>query len=237
MVDPVEEQINLIIDEIDATIAGKYPFRLRDMLEHPLDYKDRPTILIEIEKLKADVADYFAKRKEEVADATRAYMEEAAKASRVAERFQDAIESAAKSAKKPIVSPLVFARKEDEDEILFVEDYDENVYPKVIEALVSNCLFVVNASIMIDGFKVGRWVFPDSSGKNRAIFVSFPINPAGALDIARDQMILALDAVKTEIMTQLSLEGKPLPLAPKPTVPTPAREFEAKPAKPASNKK
>lgn len=232
MVDPVEEQINFMIDEIDAMVTGKYPFKLRDILEHPLDYKERPTIFAELEKLKMDVTEYFERRKADLADGTRLYMEDAAKASNVAKRMEEDIVSAAKTAKKPVVKPLTFARKDEEDEILFVEKYEDS-YAKVIQALVDNCLFVVDSCIQLDGFKVGRWVFPDSSGKNRAIFISFPINPAGAFDIARDQMLLALDAVKSEVMTQLSLEGKPLPIAPKPIAPAgKAEEPDARGGKP-----
>jgi|GEM_PF-2022973 len=229
MVDPVEEQINLMIDGVDAAIAGKYPFTLRDLIEHPLDYRDRPTILVEIENLKADIADYFAKRKMGVTEVMSTYMKDAAKAEEVAKQFEKVINSAAKSAKKPIVSPIVFVRKEDEDEILFVNKFDEDTSPKLIDALVSNCLFVVDASMEVDGFKVGRWVFPDPSGKNRAIYVSFPINPAGALDIARDQMLLALDVIKSEIMNQLALEGRPMPISPAPAAPVPAKGAESKP--------
>jgi len=221
MVDPVEEQINFIIDEIDATISGKYPFKLRDIYEHPLDYKERPTLMAEIEKLKGDVADYFSKRKEEVSDATKLYMDEATKASKVADKIDEEISTAAKSAKKAVIKPLTFTRKEDEDEIIFVDTYDDASYSKAIDALVGSALFVVDSSLEIDNFKVGRWVFPDASGKNRAIFVSFPINPSGALDIARDQMVMALDAVKSEILIQLSVEGKPLPMMPKPAASAP----------------
>jgi len=217
MADPVEDQINFIIDEIDASMAGKYPFKLRDILEHPLDYKERPTIITELERMKEDVSDYFNKRKDEVADQAKLYMEEAAKASKVAERVEEAIEASAKAEKKGVVKPLTFARNEDQDEILFIDRYDDATLSKAIDALVEHSLFVVDQSLEIDNFKVGRWVFPESGGKNRALFVSFPINPAGALEIAKDQMVLALDAVKSEVMTQLSIEGKPLPIAPRPS--------------------
>jgi hypothetical protein len=231
MADPVEEQLNFMIDDIDASIAGKYPFRLRDILEHPLDYKDRATIVVEIEKMKGDVIAYFDARKEEVGEGVKAYMREAGKASRLAERVGDAVKDAAKAAKKAYISPLAYARKDGDDEIIFIDEFDEEALPKVIEAFTKDCMFVTDVSLELDGMKVGRWLFPNASGaKNRGLFVSFPVNPAGALDIARDQMVLALEAVKTEVLSQLSLEGKPLPFAPKAAAAPPQKPEAPKPA-------
>ena len=207
MVDPVEEQVDFLIDEIDAMIAGKYPFKFRDILEHPLDYKDRPTIMMELDKLKGDISDYFERRKENAREAIRLYEGDAAAATKVAKKIADVISEKVKAAKKPFIKPLTYTRKEDEDEIIFVEKYDDS-YEGVIDALVKNCLFVVDISMDLEGYTVGRWLFPDQN-KNRAIFVSFPVNPAGALDIAKDQMLVAVDAVKSEIQTELALEAPP----------------------------
>ncbi len=207
MVDPVEEQIDFMIDEIDASIAGKYAFRFRDILEHPLDFKDSPTLMLDLEKLKADIAKYFDSRKDALGDAVKSYEKDAKVSSKLADDITDMVESKVKSNKKAMIHPLTYARREEQDEIIFL-DKMEDTLDGAIDALVKNCLFVVDASVEIDNFKVGRWLFPDQQGKNRAVFVSFPINPAGALDIAKDQMIVAVDAVKAEISTQLALEGK-----------------------------
>lgn len=225
MADPIEEQVNLIIDEIDASIEGKYPYRLRDLFEHPLDFKDRQYILVEIDKLKADVSAYFERRRAEVAEATKAYAKEAAKAGNVAKGIDDAVKAAAKSSKKQVIAPLAFARNEDNDDILFVDRMDDAL-PGIISALAADSLFIADVSIEVENAKAGRWVFPSSAGKNRCVFVSFPVNPAGALDIARDQMTLALDAVKGEIVAQLAGEGKRLPyVSAAPS--TPIKEEEA----------
>lgn len=207
MADPLEDQINLIIDDIDAGMAGKYPFKLRDILEHPLDFKDRQYILAEVDKMKADADAYFQRRKAELAPITASYAKDASKASNVSQALADEVKSAAKDAKKAVVKPLTYAHDDDSDEILFVDKVDDAL-PKVLDALAEDALFVVDLTLEIDNFKAGRWLFPGSSGKNRGIFVSFPINPSGALDIAREQMGLALDAVKSEIVAQLSIEGK-----------------------------
>lgn len=208
MVDPVEEQVDFIIDEIDAYIGGRYPYKFRDILEHPLDYKDRPTIMIELDRMKGDISAYFGARKAEAAEATKIYQKDAAVATKVAKQISEMIEDKAKAHKKPVFKPLVFTRKEDEDEIFFVDKYDES-YGKFIDALLDTALMVVDISLDIEGYMVGRWVFPDAT-KNRAIYVSFPINPAGALEIAMDQMLVAVDAVKAELQTQLAAGAPPL---------------------------
>lgn len=205
MVDPVEEQVDFIIDEIDAYIAGRYPYKFRDILEHPLDYKDRPAIMVELDRMKGDLTAYFDARKAEAADAVKIYQKDAAASTKVADQLEDVVVSKAKSHKKPVVKPLVYTRREDEDEIFFVEKYDDS-YANLIDALLDTALMVVDVSLDIEGYKVGRWVFPDAN-KNRAIYVSFPINPAGALEIAKDQMLVAIDAVKAEIASQV--EYKP----------------------------
>ena len=93
MADPVEDQINFMIDDIDARIAGKYPFKLRDMLEHPADFKDRQNILADVDRMKDDVSGYFKSRLEEVADLTDAYRKDAAKASNAAKGIADFVKS------------------------------------------------------------------------------------------------------------------------------------------------
>ena len=203
MVDPVEEQVDFLIDEIDTHIAGKYQYKFRDILEHPLDYKDRPTIMVELDRLKGDITSYFTARKAEAAEATTMYKRDAAVATKVAKQIADVIEDSAKAHKKPVIKPLTFARREEEDEIFFVDKFDES-YKKFIDALLDTSMMVIDISIDIEGFMVGRWVFPDAN-KNRAIYVAFPINPAGALEIAMDQMLVAVDAVKAEMQAQLSL--------------------------------
>jgi len=205
MVDPVEEQIDFMIDEIDNFISGRYAFKFRDILEHPLDFKDRPAIMVELEKMKDDITAFFDGRKAMLGDAVKNFERDATVASKLADEFSEIVKGEAKSNKKSIIHPLTYARREDQDEIIFVEKMEDS-YEGAIEALVKNSLFVVDSTVDIDGFKVGRWLFPDASGKNRALFVSFPINPAGAMDIARDQMLVAVDAVKTEISSQNLLE-------------------------------
>ena len=203
MVDPVEEQVDFMIDEIDAYIAGRYPYKFRDILEHPLDFKDRPTILIELDRLKGDIGSYFEARKNEAAEATKVYQKDAAAATKIAKQVGDVIDERAKAKKKAVVKPMIFTRREDEDEIFFIEKYDDS-YAKLVDALLETALMVVDISLEIEGYMVGRWVFPDAN-KNRAIYVSFPINPAGALEIAKDQMLVALDAVKAELQVQLAV--------------------------------
>ena len=205
MVDPVEEQIDFMIDEIDAFIAGKYPFRFRDVLEHPVDYKNQPTIMVDLEKLKDDISKYFEGRKSMLGDAVKAFQKEAVGATKLANTISTIVDDKAKANKKAVISPLTYARREDQDEIVFIDEM-EDAYEGVVDALVKNSLFVVDSTVEIDDYKAGRWIFPDSSGKTRAIYVSFPINPAGAMDIARDQMLVAVDAAKNEISTQLALE-------------------------------
>lgn len=199
MADPVEEQVNIIIDDIDRDIAGKHPFTLRDILERPGDFRETPDVSGEIDKLKGDIAGYFGKRKEELADAMKTYQKDAAKASKVADQIADAIKAAAKTAKKSVIAPLAFARNEDKDEVLFIDNFEDS-YAGAISALVSDSLFVVDASLDVDGCMVGRWVFPSATTiRNRALFVSFPVNPGAAIDVARDQMLMALDAIKLEV--------------------------------------
>ena len=203
MADPVDEQVNFIVNDIDSEIAAKHPFSLRDILERPQDFSDRATIQTDIDSMKDDISAYFGRKKEQVADEAKAYAKDASKASKAAESIADAIKSAAKSAKKSVITPLAYARDEERDEILFVDAFDEASLPGAVSALVNDALFVVNTSLEIDGYTVGRWLFPSSNtNRNRALYVSFPVNPAGALDIARDQMLMALDAVKDEIGTK-----------------------------------
>lgn len=193
----LQEQLDLIIDDIDDEIAGKYVFTLRDLLENSMDYVDSPNVLREIDAVKRDLDDYFERRKSDVAPQTAKFKEDALKSSRVADKLDEVIKSVTKDLKKPLVVPLVFIRKEDDEEIIFVDKF-EATYNDLITELAKNSMFIADMSIKFEDFRVGRWIFVGSN-KNRAIFVSFPVNPAGVLDLAKDQLQIALDTVRTDI--------------------------------------
>jgi len=202
----LQEQMDLIIDDIDDSIAGKYVFTLRDLLENPDDYADTPDIGKEIDRLKVDVNLYFEKKRAEAADQVSKYKDDALKATRLADKVGGAVKDKAKSIKKPFVTPLFFVRKEDEDEVLFIDNYDTS-YEALLDEMIKGSMFVVDASLVIENFKVGRWIFAGEN-KNRGLFVFFPVNPLGVLDIAKDQMTMALDGLKIELESAEETEKK-----------------------------
>ncbi|MEM3556044.1 MAG: hypothetical protein QXF56_04975 [Candidatus Micrarchaeia archaeon] len=193
----VSQQLDMIIDDIDNTIAGKYPFTLRDLLENPDDYSDIPDVGKEIDKLKKDIEEYFETKKAEAAEQLSKYKEDALKATRLAEKLEMVVKDKANSQKKPYVTPLFFVRKEDEDEVLFIDNYDPS-FDGLIDELARRSMFVVNASMPIESYKVGRWVFVGEN-KNRGVYVFFPLNPVGLFDVAKDQITLALDGIKMDL--------------------------------------
>jgi hypothetical protein len=202
----VADQLDIIIDDIDNTISGKYPFTLRDLLENPDDYSDIPEVGKEIDKLKKDIESYFENKKAEAAEQLNKYKEDALKATRLADKLEMVVKEKANSQKKPYVTPLFFVRKEDEDEVLFVDNYDAS-FDQLIDELAKRSMFVVNASMPIESYKVGRWVFVGEN-KNRAIYVFFPLNPVGLFDVAKDQITLALDGIKLDLESGAAEEEK-----------------------------
>lgn len=202
----LQEQMDLIIDDIDDSIAGKYVFTLRDLLENPDDYADTPDIGKEIDRLKVDVNLYFEKKRTEVADQVSKYKDDALKATRLADKIGGAVKDKAKSIKKPFVVPLFFARKEDEDEVIFIDNYDTS-YEALLDEMIKGSMFVVDTSLLVENFKVGRWIFVGEN-KNRGLFVFFPVNPLGVLDIAKDQMTMALDGLKIQLESGEETEKK-----------------------------
>ncbi|MCX6776909.1 MAG: hypothetical protein NTY73_03000 [Candidatus Micrarchaeota archaeon] len=202
----LQEQMDLIIDDIDDSIAGKYVFTLRDLLENPDDYADTPDIGKEIDRLKVDVNLYFEKKRAEAADQVSKYKDDALKATRLADKVGGAVKDKAKIIKKPFVTPLFFVRKEDEDEVLFIDNYDTS-YEALLDEMIKGSMFVVDASLVIENFKVGRWIFVGEN-KNRGLYVFFPVNPIGVLDIAKDQMTMALDGLKIELESAEETEKK-----------------------------
>jgi len=202
----LQEQMDLIIDDIDGSIAGKYVFTLRDLLENPDDYADTPDIGKEIDRLKIDVNRYFENKRTEVADQVSKYKDDALKATRLADKIGGAVKDKAKSIKKPFVTPLFFVRKEDEDEVLFIDNYDTS-HEALLDEMIKGSMFVVDTSLLVENFKVGRWIFVGEN-KNRGLYVFFPVNPIGVLDIAKDQMTMALDGLKIELESGEETEKK-----------------------------
>ena len=181
-------------------------FTLRDLLENPDDYADTPDIGKEIDRLKIDLNRYFEDKKTEVADQVSKYKDDALKATRLADKIGGVVRDKAKNTKKPFVTPLIFARKEDEDEILFVDNYDSS-HEALLEEMIKGSVFVVDVSVPVENFKVGRWVFVGES-KNRGLYIFFPVNPIGVLDIAKDQLTMSLDGLKIELESEEETEKK-----------------------------
>jgi hypothetical protein len=192
-----QEQLDLMIDDIDRSIAGKYVFTLRDLLENPDDYAETPDVDKEIDKLKKDVSAYFDDMISGASEQVTKYKDDAMKSTRLAEKFEGVLMDKVKSAKKPFVSPFYFVRKEDDDEIIFIDNYD-TAYEGLLEELLKSTMFVVNTSIQVDTFKMGRWVFVGEN-KNRGISIFFPVNPTGVLEMAKEQLAIALDGVKLDL--------------------------------------
>jgi len=193
----LKEQLDLIIDDIDTSLAGKYVFTLRDLLENPDDYADTPDIGKEIEKLKTDITSYFDKKKAEASEQTAKYKEDAMKATRLAEKLGMVVKDKAKGMKKPFITPVFFARKEDEDEVIFVDSYDTS-YEALIDELMKSSIFIVDSSMPIETFNVGRWVFVGEN-KNKCLYIFFPVNPVGMFEVAKDQILLTLDGIKLDL--------------------------------------
>jgi len=195
----VQEQLDLIIDDIDNSLTGKYIFTLRDLLENPTDYADTPDIGKEIDKLKTDITSYFDSKKAEASEQITKYNEDALKATRLAEKLEMVVKEKAKGMKKPFITPVFFVRREDQDEIIFVDKYDTS-YEALIDELTKASVFVVDSSVPIETFRVGRWIFTGES-KNRCLYIFFPVNPIGMFDVAKDQILLALDGIKLDLET------------------------------------
>jgi hypothetical protein len=192
-----QEQLDLMIDEIDRSIAGKYVFTLRDLLENPADYSETQDIGKEIDKLKVDVNSYFDEMISGASEQVSKYKDDAMKATRLAEKFEGVLKDKAKGAKKPFISPFYFARNEDEDEVIFIDSYDTS-YESLVDKLLDASLFVINTTMEIETFKMGRWVFVGEN-KNRGISILFPANPVGILEMAKDQLATALEGVKLDL--------------------------------------
>jgi hypothetical protein len=195
-----QEQLDLIIDDIDKSIAGKYIFTLRDLLENPGDYAETQDIGKEIDKLKLDVNSYFDNIISGASEQVTQYKDDAMKATRLAEKFEGVLKDKAKGAKKPFLSPFYFARNEDEDEVIFIDNYDTS-YEALVDKLLESSMFVINTTMEVDTFKMGRWVFVGQN-KNRGISIFFPTNPTGILEIARDQLATALEGVKLDMESE-----------------------------------
>jgi hypothetical protein len=189
-----QDQLDLIIDDIDRSIAGKYVFTLRDLLENPDDYSGTQDIGKEIDKLKGDINAYFDDMIAGASEQVSKYKEDAMKATRLAEKFEGVLKDKAKGMKKPFVFPFYFTRKEEDDETIFIDNYDTS-YESLVDELLKSSMFVVDTSIPIDTFRMGRWIFV-CENKNRGISIFFPLNPVGALEIAKDQLSSALEGVK-----------------------------------------
>lgn len=192
-----QEQLDLIIDDIDKSLEGKYVFTLRDLLENPTDYAETQDIAKEIDKLKDDVNAYFDDMVAGASEQVTKYKEDAMKATRLADKFEGVLKDKAKSAKKPYVTPFYFVRNEEEDETIFIDNYDTS-YEALVDELLESTMFIVNTSIPVDTFRMGRWVFVGVN-KNRGISIYFPANPVGVLNLAKEQLANAIDGIKADM--------------------------------------
>lgn len=173
------------VDNLEAQMLQKYKFSLRDILENPSEYSEKPNIQSTIDLMKKDIDDYFNTVKAEYAEEEKKLSAELKRIDDIYKKIDADISSKASELNVPYIDPLEINRDPTADETIVLYDYGDSV-EKLIEKLLSSSIYVADISTPYADYMIGFWFF--SGPRPRALCVNAPTSPlldieAGRLEI------------------------------------------------------
>ncbi len=180
------------VDKLEAQMLQKYKLSLRDILENPSEYSEKPNIQDTINSMKKEIDDYFNSVKAEYADEEKKLSEELKRMDEVYKKIDTLITSKALELNVPYIDPLEINRDTTNDEIIVIYDYSDDI-EKLIERLLSSSIYAADLSTPYEDYMMGLWFF--SGPRPRALSVNAPTSPLLEIEAGRLEIDSILERV------------------------------------------
>ncbi len=168
MADLWSDYTELLLSDIEPELKAKYGIAIRDLLNNPAKYANTNDIDTVISNMKEAANGAIDDREASLKDEQNNLQKDAAKADVLTAQIGQAISAQAKQNKVPVVKPMLFARDESGDEVVYVDAVDIGTLA-LVERLMASALYVADYTTTYQNYKVGDWVFISVSGRRNVI--------------------------------------------------------------------
>ena len=192
-----DDNADFIIKGLDKQIRTKYGFLLSDLLTSPSEYAQTENVLMKIsnvkEEVNSNIDSILGGMPQEVKKAEDSF----AKANAITERLSQTISVEAKKNNVPLITSAYLQRKEDSDEIIYVDTIDG--WPEsLVEKFASLSDYIADMTTMHGKHRIGSWIF--SGRKQYVLNVRLESSPVLAIEDARADILSLLDDAAQTVM-------------------------------------
>ena len=187
---PWDEQTDMFIADLDASISKKYSLTLRSLLMNPDRYLNKKGITDTANAMKKDIDSYFSELLEGMEEEQQKLETEMESASAQYTQIDSVISNKSSISRIPYVKPLFISRNTNDEEVIVIEQYSENL-DALIGKLINGSSYVADMSATYKQYHFGSWLF--SGAKNYVLTLNPPISPVLAIENGKSTIDSILD--------------------------------------------
>ena len=187
---PWDEETELFVADLDATMQKKYALSFRNMLLNPQAYIGKKDMEQSIRVVKDDTEAYFAELLGSMVDEQQKLQAELESATAQYKQVNSVIENKSAMARVPYVRPMFITRNPDTEETITVEQYGEHL-DSLIGKLVNSSTYVADTSAKYKEYFIGSWLF--SGAKNYVLMINPPVSPILVIENSRNAIMRIIE--------------------------------------------
>ncbi len=197
---PWDDQTDTFITNIDKSISKQYSMSLRDLLLNPDKYVETKDVLTTIDKIKANVDDYFNGMRDSLADEQGAFSKALEDADTLYTRMEEAIATKASLSRVPYIRPYDIDFNPDNREEITINQFN-NATDGLVTKLINVSNYVGNISTTYGKYTIGSWIF--SGQRDYIVSIYLPDSIITQIDGLNTQIDGLIDAAYQQIKLSL----------------------------------
>ncbi|MGC8676465.1 MAG: hypothetical protein ACP5T3_03040 [Candidatus Micrarchaeia archaeon] len=196
---PWDDQTDQFVKDIDDIITKKYSISFRDLLMNPAKYYAKKDFESTFGNIRSDVNNYFSNLLSQYKDEQGKLDTELESLTSQYHEIDALIASKASLARVPYIKPAYITRRETEDEVVTLSQYD-NTVDSLVGKLINQSNYVADLSLKYKDNVFGSWLF--SGQKNYVLTLQIPTSDVLTIDTAMDTIGYLLDAIESLFKAQ-----------------------------------
>ncbi|MEM3781874.1 MAG: hypothetical protein QXT43_02860 [Candidatus Micrarchaeaceae archaeon] len=189
---PWSEDTDRFVKDLDDSINKNYSVSFRDLLLNPGKYLAKKDFQSTFSSISKDVDAYFDGLLAQYKDEKAKLDNELESLTSQYHQIDAVIAGKASLARIPYIKPVAITRREAEDEVILLHNYDSNV-DALVGKLVNASNYVADISVAYKQSIFGSWLF--SGQKNYVLSLQIPESDVLTIETGRDTITYMLQAI------------------------------------------
>ncbi|MEM3215752.1 MAG: hypothetical protein QXS17_02460 [Candidatus Micrarchaeaceae archaeon] len=189
---PWSDETDQFVKDLDNSINKKYNVSFRDLLLNPSKYYVKKDFRSTFDNISKDVDAYFDRLLAQYNDEKAKLDTELESLTSQYHQIDAVIAGKTSLARIPYIKPVAITRREAEDEVILLDNYDSNV-DTLVGKLVNSSNYVADISIAYKQNIFGSWLF--SGQKNYVLSLQIPASDVLTIETGRDTITYLLQAI------------------------------------------